>query len=70
MSTGFAKVIKKTLLGETVEIYQGNKHEDLLKADKDIECKSVLRGKLVDIIDEKIKKLKIASSISHITRKQ
>jgi len=52
MSLGFATAIKKALLGKTVEIYQGDTHESLLKAEKDIERKSVLRGVLIDVIDE------------------
>jgi len=39
----------KPLLGKKVEIYQGDSHETLLKADKDIARKSVIRGTLAEI---------------------
>jgi len=51
MSAGFAKVLK-ALIGKEVEIYQGDSHETLLTADKDIDRKSVIRGKLLEVIDE------------------
>jgi len=40
------------LIGKKVEIYQGDTHESLLKADKDIERKSVLCGILDDVSED------------------
>lgn len=51
MSVGFATALK-VLIGKDIEIYQGTEHEILLRAEKEFSRKSVIRGKLLNVIEE------------------
>lgn len=50
MSNEFAEVIKQKYLGKTVEIYQGQTEDTRLQAETENSTKSVLYGKIVEVI--------------------
>lgn len=52
MSAGFVKVVASKLVGKTVEIYQGNTHETVLWGEREVERKTVIRGILVEALEE------------------
>jgi hypothetical protein len=50
MSNEFAEVIKQKYLGKIVEIYQGETQDTRLQAEIENSTKSILYGKVVDVI--------------------
>jgi len=52
MSAGFCKSVASKLLGKMVEIYQGGQHESVKYAEREINRKTIIYGKLIDVIEE------------------
>lgn len=50
MSSEFAEVIKQKYLGKIVEVYQGEAQDTRLQAETENSTKSVLYGKVVEVI--------------------
>lgn len=51
-TSGFAKAVGSRLLNKRVEIYQGSEHDTVKRAEVDTVRKTVICGKLIDILDD------------------
>ncbi len=52
MLAGFSKSIAGRLLGQKVEVSQGVIHEVILYGEKEIQRKTIICGKLIDVLEE------------------
>jgi|ERR1700748_610813 len=52
MSAGFVKAIAQRLIGKKVEVYQGGTHESISYAEREIQRKTVICGKLIEAFEE------------------
>lgn len=51
-SSGFAKSVGTRLLDKHVEIYQGNEHDTVKRAEIETVRKTVICGKLIEVLDD------------------